>query len=458
MTASASGSPTLPAATLRSPAARRIASSIWTVVVLPLVPVTASQGVSWSGSRSRQASSTSPQTGTPRARAWARSGASGFQPGDVTSRSTWSGRVAVTPAPSRTEAPRTSSSSALAARPSGASALSSRAVTVAPRCRRLSATANPETPKPATTARTPAQESCRPRFAGFIGPDPWRRSSDARDPLGVEDAETGRHTDAADDPEPDRDRHLLPAEHLEVVVDRRDAEEPAPGAGQAPGDLEAADLEQHGHCLHHEQPAQDHQQQLGAGHDRQPRDGPAECERAGVAHEDRRRGGVPPQEAETGAGECGGEHREVERVADVVAEALVGGVEPVGEAGLVVLPDVDQHVGAEDHHRRARRQAVEPVGEVHAVAGRRDDEPDQQHDRDRGQREALVVADERDVLGGRGEAVLVLEPGGQRKGAEGQRDDGLADHLRLAAQAEAALLDDLDVVVEEADRTEADEE
>ena len=33
----------LPAATLRSPAVRRIASSIWVVVVLPLVPVTTSQ-------------------------------------------------------------------------------------------------------------------------------------------------------------------------------------------------------------------------------------------------------------------------------------------------------------------------------------------------------------------------------------------------------------------------------
>ena len=44
------------------------------VVVLPLVPVTTSHGVSWSGSRSRQASSTSPQTGMPRSRACASSG------------------------------------------------------------------------------------------------------------------------------------------------------------------------------------------------------------------------------------------------------------------------------------------------------------------------------------------------------------------------------------------------
>ena len=63
MTASTKGSPTLPAATARAPVAISIASSICTVVVLPFVPVTPSQGTS--GLRSRQASSTSPHTGSP---------------------------------------------------------------------------------------------------------------------------------------------------------------------------------------------------------------------------------------------------------------------------------------------------------------------------------------------------------------------------------------------------------
>ena len=53
------------------------------------------------------------------------------------------------------------------------------------------------------------------------------------------------------------------------------------------------------------------------------------------------------------------------------------------------------------------------------------------------------------------DAVLVLEPRRERQAAEDQRDHGLADHLGLAAQAEAALPDDLDVVVEEADRAHA---
>jgi hypothetical protein len=48
-TASSSGSPTLPAATVRSPAAPSTDASMRTVVVLPLVPVTASHGAAPAG-------------------------------------------------------------------------------------------------------------------------------------------------------------------------------------------------------------------------------------------------------------------------------------------------------------------------------------------------------------------------------------------------------------------------
>ena len=74
----------------RWPAAASMAASIFTVVVLPLVPVTASQSCRdppGSTGRSRQASSTSPMTGTPAAAAAASSGASGRHPGEVTTRS-----------------------------------------------------------------------------------------------------------------------------------------------------------------------------------------------------------------------------------------------------------------------------------------------------------------------------------------------------------------------------------
>jgi hypothetical protein len=53
---STSGSPMLPRGAVRRPAARRIAATMVVVVVLPFVPVTASQGGA-SGPRSRQASS-----------------------------------------------------------------------------------------------------------------------------------------------------------------------------------------------------------------------------------------------------------------------------------------------------------------------------------------------------------------------------------------------------------------
>lgn len=89
----------LPTAAVRRPAAFRIDASIWTVVVLPLVPVTASQGAGFRPfrPRSRQASSTSPQTGTPACPAAVNSGLVGFQPGAVTISSVPSGSVSPSP-------------------------------------------------------------------------------------------------------------------------------------------------------------------------------------------------------------------------------------------------------------------------------------------------------------------------------------------------------------------------
>ncbi|WP_368074043.1 hypothetical protein [Brevibacterium sp. CS2] len=63
----------LPQARTFIPAARSIASSIVVVVVLPFVPVTTSQGAAFAP-RTRQASSTSPMTGMPAARAARSSG------------------------------------------------------------------------------------------------------------------------------------------------------------------------------------------------------------------------------------------------------------------------------------------------------------------------------------------------------------------------------------------------
>ena len=94
----------LPTAAVRSPAARSIDSSIWVVVVLPLVPVMPSQGTGRLGRASRQASSGSLQMPIPAAAAAASSGWRGLQP-VVTTRSMPSGRSALEPGPRRTSAP-----------------------------------------------------------------------------------------------------------------------------------------------------------------------------------------------------------------------------------------------------------------------------------------------------------------------------------------------------------------
>ena len=148
------GRPMLPTAAVRRPDAASIDSSIWVVVVLPLVPVTPSQGMTLCGRLSRQASSTSLQIGTDRAAAAVSSGLVGAQP-VVMTRSASSGRFAVEPGPSRTVPPSTSSRAPLSAFAS--SARSSSTVTRAPNCSSPSAAANPETPIPATTTCTCSQ-------------------------------------------------------------------------------------------------------------------------------------------------------------------------------------------------------------------------------------------------------------------------------------------------------------
>lgn len=137
--------------------ASRIEASIRTVVVLPLVPVTASQGA---GSRpscplSRQASSTSPQTGTPASAAAVKSGLPGFQPGAVTTSSVDPGRVS--PSPRRTVIPSASSSAAWARERSSSPSLTT--VTSAPRSCRARAAGIPLTPRPATVTCLPCQST-----------------------------------------------------------------------------------------------------------------------------------------------------------------------------------------------------------------------------------------------------------------------------------------------------------
>ena len=148
---------------------------------------------------------------------------------------------------------------------------------------------------------------------------------------------------------------------------------------------------------------------------------------------------------------AGRDDREVVRVAHLVA---LGARVPL--AVLVELPDADEHVGGEDHDRGAGGEAVEPVGEVHAVRGARHDDvgpDDEQDDAAQGPHERQVeggVAHERHRGRGGGAERAVREL--QREDREDHRDEGLPGELLTGAQPEAALLADLDEVVEEADQ------
>ena len=214
-------------------------------------------------------------------------------------------------------------------------------------------------------------------------------------------------------------------DHLEVVVQRRHPQHPFTGG------LERGDLGDHRQRLEDEHAAEDDEEELGVGRDGETGERAAEGERAGVAHEDLGGRRVPPEEPEAGAHARGGDEGEVVRVAHLVALDA-----RVGLAVLVVRPDADEDVGAEDHRRDAGREPVETVGEVHAV-GRAGDhdvgEDDEEDDADDGaapEGEADVrVAHERDEQRG-GRAVLLVGEL-QRQPGEDDADEGLPDELLL---------------------------
>lgn len=87
-----------------------------------------------------------------------------------------------------------------------------------------------------------------------------------------------------------------------MVLQRRDPEyamsrtDPKHGAHErgASRRLEESDLDHHRHGDHHQESADDEQQQLGAGQYRQAGEGAAQREGPGVAHDDGGRRGVPP--------------------------------------------------------------------------------------------------------------------------------------------------------------------
>src|SRR5215207_2543425 len=84
--------------------------------------------------------------------------------------------------------------------------------------------------------------------------------------------EADRAADRGDDPEAQDDLGLRPGLELEVVMDRRHQEDPAPEH------LEGEDLDEDGERLDHEDPAHEDEEHLGLGHHGERRDRTAQAE------------------------------------------------------------------------------------------------------------------------------------------------------------------------------------
>src|SRR3954471_19127480 len=287
----------LPAATAAVPDAVSMAVTRPVTVVLPLVPVMATIG----RSVQRDASSTSPTSGTPRSRAIVNTGCRGGTPGlGTTSSALWTSTASVDASGLVITSTPSGASSARRARTASLGE-SSTATTSYPRSVRARATAAPLTPRPTTTAR--------PAWLSPTG----ELSSDRRgQEVGVVRAHGERRAQPGEDPEAHDHRGLGPAHELEVLVDGRHAAHPPV---KQPERQHLADDR---HRLDDEHTSDDRQQQLGVRGECQRRQPGADRLAAHVSHEDERRSRVPPQKPGGSSGHGRGDDGEVERRADVI--------------------------------------------------------------------------------------------------------------------------------------------
>src|SRR5438132_3975247 len=259
-----------------------------------------------------------------------------------------------------------------------------------------------------------------------------QRSGDA-DEVGVEQAEPEGHEQPADEPEPHDDGELGPAGQLEVVVDRRHAEDPA---------VEPPERDHLNHDrqrLEDEQPTHDREEQLGAGEEGEAGEAAAEGQRPGIAHEDAGRGGVPPQESGAGAEHRRRHHGGVDRLVGI--DAVDGHV--------AALPEGDDDEGGGHEGGRPGGEAVEAVGQVHGV-GRGDDDED-------GPDPPAPPAEVDTEVPGERQLGRDPDPVDAQHG-EGAGHHQLAGRLRPLVEAEVPLEPDAEVVVDEADEGAADDE
>src|SRR6476660_3294801 len=315
------------------------------------------------------------------------------------------------------------------------------------RCRSASSTRAPR----ASSARAADSPANRTPQTRTVRPKGSSGESAMSDELGVEQPGAERDGQSGDDPEAHDDRDLLPTGQLAMVMDRRHLEYPLPGPCAPAGVLEPARLDDARERHDGEQPTQDNQQQLCprqngyAGHQA------AQGHRAGVAHENLRRGSVPPQETEAGAHGRGGHESEGNRIPREVAAG-----ERHRAAAVPELDERDERVSAEHHRAGAGREAVEPIGQVHRVRRRRDDEIRQDDEPNRPEADRADVPHVGKVGRRRPESprVGVL----QSENREYHSHDELPGEFRPGPQTQVALPADLDEVVDETDSTAAHHE
>src|SRR4051812_4814200 len=386
------------------------------VVDLPLVPVMATNGASGAcRRRSRQNSSMSPITSIAASRAfntlqcgtgWVRG-----TPGASTSAAKLAQETL------RKSAVMKPACAALAT----FSALSSAAITSAPPAFKAWQDASPEPPRPNTATVLPAKD-----VTGIIDRSPQLQRGQA-----------GQRQHHRDDPEADHDLRLGPAELLEMMMDRRHLED------ALTGQLEGRDLHDHRDGFEHEQAADHRQHDLVLHRDRDRAKHAAERQRAGVAHEDRGRRRIEPEEAEPSAEHCATEHGELAGARDVVDLQIVGEHGVAGEVG-------DQAKARRGDHHRHDRKAVEAVGQVDGIAGTDDDEGTKENVEPAELEDEVL--EERNCEPGRG---WVAAQANQRVAGD-QRDRSLDHQAKAAGKPRMRLLGDLQVVVIEADEAEAE--
>src|SRR5690554_6914569 len=322
----------------------------------------------------------------------------------------------------------------------------------------VSATEKPVTPSPSTATLSPRQSACQLVSAAISSDDLMMvNSRSAGQPLEVEEPDAERDEQSGDDPEAHHDRHLHPPLHLEVVVKRARTPD-APALGE----LEVRALQDHRHGDDDEEATNEDEEQFGAGQDRQRGERPTEGESSGVPHHDLGWRRVPPEEADEGADDGGGDGCELERAGEFVALVEVCLGQPRRVAPLRVLPEADDHVGPDGEDGGARGEAVQAIGQVHRVRDARgdDDDPgDHGEDADDGPEDHQEVepgnVPHQRHRGRHGRiAVLVLQVEPEHR--EDDTDDHGADDLPDPGEAEAVLSVHLHVVVDESDDAETD--